>query len=79
MKKCKICEGIGYVDVLDIWSIQREHIKHGAVSIDSAKALPMLKKAIRCPKCHGNDATDSDTEALTKRMGGCPWEAETFE
>lgn len=75
---CKLCHGEGSLDVLNVWAVQREHIEHGQVSIDSASALPMLKNAVRCPECQGSDACDEDMEALKERMGGNPYDEETY-
>lgn len=76
---CEICKDTGLVDVLDIWSIQREHIAHGAVSIDTAAALPKLKQAVRCPCCHGSDACEEDMQRVAKENGGSPWDEKTFK
>ena len=76
---CEICEDTGYVNVLDMWAIQRAHIEYGDVSIDSAEALPMIKNEVRCYRCHGEQVHNEDMENLKKKMGGSPWKEETFQ
>ena len=76
---CDICGGSGMLDVLNVWSMQREYIQHGELSIDSSDALPMLKQAVRCPECYGSDAHNSDMDELKSKMGGDQFKEETFK
>ena len=76
---CEYCQDTGYTDVLNVWSVQRTVIEYGDWSCDSAEALPMIKNTVRCHKCHGVEAAESDMKALIKKMGGSPWEEKTFE
>ncbi|KKK60047.1 hypothetical protein LCGC14_3028290 [marine sediment metagenome] len=76
---CEYCDDTGMLDVLDVWEVQRMHLKYGVVSIDSHEALPFIKQAVKCYKCHGDKAFDEDMKKLTKKMGGNPFNAETFK
>lgn len=74
---CELCNGSGTLDVLNIWLMQRRALD-GEVSYDSAEALPMLKQAIRCPRCYSSETSSADMEALTEKMGGNPYAESTF-
>lgn len=67
--QCDYCQDSGLLDVLDLWSIERTRREYGWASFDSAAALPMLKQAVRCPKCQGDDATNADVAALRRSLG----------
>lgn len=80
---CEICKGTRQIRVLNVWRIQRRYqVNGGDVSEamgNSADNLPFIILENACPACCGEQACDNAHRELERKMGGNPWNPDTYK